>query len=238
MGISKTRVVLERAVGQRVAVVAGLVQVGGRERVAVDDQRAARRQVADVRLERGRVHGHQHVGLVAGRVDLVAREADLEAADARQRAGRGADLGGEVGQRADVVAEDGRRAGELRAGELHAVAGVAGEADGHPLELLDVILAVGVSVVTRPPAPPCVWCGRGGRLRISSGKASATYSSMSCWRRMPSMPPLRRPAARSGSDRCPWLERVANGLIEVSVSGSRRHERVDRVAPRRRGRGS
>ena len=130
-------VLLERAVVERVRLVARLLQVAGVERVAVDDQRAARRQVADVRLERGRVHGHEHVRLVAGRVDLRRREADLEAGHAGQGAGRGADLGRVVGQRADVVAEDCGRARELRAGQLHAIARVARETDGYPFELLD-----------------------------------------------------------------------------------------------------
>ena len=57
-------------------------------------------------------------------------------ADARQRAGRGTDLGGEVRQGADVVAEDGGGPGELGPGELHPVAGIAGEADRDPLEFL------------------------------------------------------------------------------------------------------
>ena len=47
---------------------------------------------------------------------------------------------GKSGQRADVVAEDGGRPGELGPGELHAVAGIAGEADRDPLEVLDVRL--------------------------------------------------------------------------------------------------
>ena len=64
-------------------------------------------------------------------------EVDLEARDAGQRAGGRADLGGEVGQRRDVVAEQRRLGGELRAGELHAVAGVAGETDDDLRELLD-----------------------------------------------------------------------------------------------------
>ena len=62
-------------------------------------------QVLEVGLQGGRVHGHQGVELVAGRVDVVAAEVDLEAGDAGQGAGRGADLGGKVGKRADVVAE-------------------------------------------------------------------------------------------------------------------------------------
>ena len=64
-------------------------------------------------------------------------EVELEARDARQRAGGRADLGGEVGQRRDVVAENRRLRRELRAGELHAVAGVAAEADDDLGQLLD-----------------------------------------------------------------------------------------------------
>ena len=64
-------------------------------------------------------------------------EVELEAGDARERAGRRADLGREVGQRREVVAEHRRLAREAVAGELHAVAGVAGEADDHLVELLD-----------------------------------------------------------------------------------------------------
>ena len=61
---------------------------------------------------------------------------DLEGRDAGQGAGRGADLGREVRQRGQVVAEQRAGAGEAVAGELHAVAGVAGEADDDPVELL------------------------------------------------------------------------------------------------------
>ena len=68
-------------------------------------------------------------------------EVELEARDARQRAGRRADLGGEVGQRRDVVAEQRRLGRELRAGELHPVAGVAREADDDLGELLDGLAA-------------------------------------------------------------------------------------------------
>jgi hypothetical protein len=47
----------------------------------------------------------------------------------------GPDLGGEVGQGGQVVAEDGGVGGEPVTGQLHAVAGVAGEADDHPIQL-------------------------------------------------------------------------------------------------------
>ena len=144
----------QRAVRQGVARVADLVEVDGREGVLVDDEGAARREVAEVRLEGRRVHGHEDVGLVAGRVDLGRREAQLEAGDAGQGAGRGADLGREVRVGADVVAEDRRGAGELRPGELHPVAGVAGEADRDALELALLRGPPGTggsSTVTRPP---------------------------------------------------------------------------------------
>ena len=65
-------------------------------------------QVVDVDLQRGGVHRHQHVGVVAGREDVAAREVELEAADAGERARRGADLGREVGQRAEIVAGERR----------------------------------------------------------------------------------------------------------------------------------
>ena len=127
----------ERSVLERVRLVAGLLEVALGEGVGVDDDRAALREVADVDLERGRVHRDEHVRLVAGREDVVVGEVDLEAGDARQRAGGRADLRGEVRQRREVVPEDGGLAREPVAGELHAVAGVAGEADHDPLELLD-----------------------------------------------------------------------------------------------------
>ena len=131
---------LERTVGQGTAGVGRLVQVLLRERVTFYDQRAARRQIADIGLEGGRIHRHENVGLVTGRVDLTRGEADLEAGDAGQAAGRRADFRWEVGQGADVVAKNGSRASELRPGQLHPVAGVAGETDGDPVQLLLVEL--------------------------------------------------------------------------------------------------
>ena len=91
-------VAVERAVLERVRVVAGLLQVAVGERVGVDDQRAALRQVGQVRLQRRRVHRDEHVRAVARRQDVVVGEVELEARDARQRAGGRADLGGEVGE--------------------------------------------------------------------------------------------------------------------------------------------
>src|SRR5439155_18907372 len=56
--------------------------------------------------------------------------------DARERAGGCADLGGEVWQGAEVVARERSRLGELGAGELDAIAGVAAETDRYTFDLL------------------------------------------------------------------------------------------------------
>ena len=126
-------VALQRAVVQRRPVVADLGQVPLGELVGVDDQHAARGEVADVRLQRGGVHRHEHVRPVAGGEDVVVREVQLERRHARQRPGGGADLGGEVGERREVVAERPGLGGEPVAGQLHAVAGVTGEPDDDPV---------------------------------------------------------------------------------------------------------
>ncbi len=64
-------------------------------------------------------------------------EVELEARDARQRAGRRANLGREVRERREVVARQRRLGAEAPAGQLHPVAGVTREADHHRLQLLD-----------------------------------------------------------------------------------------------------
>ena len=96
---------VERAVLERVRGVARLLEVALVERIGVDDQRAALRQVRDVRLQRSRIHRDEHVRRVARREDVVVGEVELEAGDAGQRAGGRADLGREVRQRRDVVPE-------------------------------------------------------------------------------------------------------------------------------------
>ena len=55
---------------------------------------------------------------------------------AREAAGGRPDLGREVGQGADVVAEGRRGPRELAAGQLHAVAGIAGEPDRDAIQFL------------------------------------------------------------------------------------------------------
>ena len=71
-------------------------------------------------------------------------EVELEAGDSRARPGWRPDLGREVGQRREVVADQRGGVRELVAGDLHAVAGVPGEADHHRLLLLQGQLGAGI----------------------------------------------------------------------------------------------
>ena len=78
-----------------------------------------------------------------GRVDVPRREVDLEPAHPGQGARGSADLGREVGEGGEVVAEQGGRVGELAARDLHAVAGVAAEPDDGLLDRLLLLVAPG-----------------------------------------------------------------------------------------------
>ena len=127
----------ERAVLERVRLVPRLLEVPVVEGVRVDDHGPALREVAEIHLERRGVHRHEDARLVARRQDVVVGEVDLEARDAGQRARGRTDLGREVGQRREVVPEEGGLAREAIARELHPVAGVAGEPDHDPFEVLD-----------------------------------------------------------------------------------------------------
>ncbi len=129
-------IAFERLVFERVHRIRRLLQILFIELVRVDDDRAAFFEVEEVDLERGGVHRDEDARLVAGRADVLRGKVQLEAGDAGQTSGGGANLGGEIRQRRDVVAEDGGGVGELRARELHAVAGVSGEADGDGLDFL------------------------------------------------------------------------------------------------------
>ena len=117
------------AVLERAGLVADLAQVALGELIGVGDDVRTARQVAEVGLEGRRVHGHEDVGGVARRQDVMVGEVHLEAGNPRKRSGRGPDLGREVGQRRQVVAERRRFLGEPVAGELHAVTRVAREPD-------------------------------------------------------------------------------------------------------------
>ena len=122
---------------QRVVGVAGLGEVARRRRTAVlTMSRPPGLRSREMHLERGRVHGHQAVEPIARRVHALAAELELKARHSEQGARRGANLGGEVRERGDVVSRPGRLRGELLARELHAVAGVAGEADHRAIQFL------------------------------------------------------------------------------------------------------
>ena len=129
--------VAERAVLERVRVVARLFEVALREGILVGDDRRAALERREVRLQRRRVHRDEHVRRVARREDVARGEVDLEGGDAGDGAGRRADLGGEVRQCREVVPEQRRRVGEAPTDELHAVPRVAREAHDHALALLD-----------------------------------------------------------------------------------------------------
>ena len=115
-------VAVEGAVGQRVRLVAGLGQVALGEVSGVDDQHPAAGHVGQVGPQRGRVHRHQHLGRVTRGGDVEAGEVQLKARHPRQGPRWGPDLGREVRQGRDVVAEDGGVGGEPVPGQLHPVA--------------------------------------------------------------------------------------------------------------------
>ena len=112
---------------ERVRRVAGPVEVLLLEGARVQDEEPALLQVRQMDLEGGGVHRHEAVEAVPRGVDPPAPELELEAGHAEEGAGGGADLGREVGQRRDVVAGPRRLAGELLAGQLHAVARIPRE---------------------------------------------------------------------------------------------------------------
>ena len=72
---------VQRAVLERVARPADPDQGPVGEVVGVDDDGATLRQVDEVCLQRGRVHGHQDVRPIAGRQDVVVGEVQLERRD-------------------------------------------------------------------------------------------------------------------------------------------------------------
>jgi hypothetical protein len=58
---------------------------------------------------------------------------DLERRHAERRPHGCPDFGGVIGERREVEAGKGRLHGELRTGQLHAVAGITGKTDHHGL---------------------------------------------------------------------------------------------------------
>ena len=157
----------QAAVFDRVGLVARFLEVLGREGVLVDDDDPAIPYRLDVGPQRGRVHRDQRVHLVARGENVGAGKVDLVARDAGQRAGGGADFGGEVGQRADVVADQGRGVGELCPGQLHPVAGVPGESDGHRGKGMNRLVLLPIGSRPGGGATRCGWILMRARQTIS-----------------------------------------------------------------------
>ncbi len=98
---------------------------------------------ANVDLERRGIHGNQDIDGVTRGVHFARGEVELEAADARDGTRRGANFGGIVRERSDVVAVERHGIGELAAGDLHAVARVASKADDRLFDNFPFCLASG-----------------------------------------------------------------------------------------------
>ena len=126
---------VERMVGERIGLVAGALDIGIGERLAVHDNDGVGRDVLDIGLQRRRIHRDQHVGLVAGGENFAAREVKLEAAYSGKRALRRSDFSRKVGQCSDIVAGQCRFGRELHPGQLHPIAGVAGKPDNDVIAL-------------------------------------------------------------------------------------------------------
>jgi hypothetical protein len=159
---------VQTAVVLGVRGVADLRQVALGELVGVENDHRAAREVAQVGLERRGIHRDEDAGGVAGGEHIVVGEVQLEAGDPGQGALRGADLGGEVRQRGEVVPEGGGLGGEPVPGELHAVPRVAGETYDDVVDRL-----TGLAVRD----------GRGGHvfrfLRVAGGRVRPTFPTSS-----------------------------------------------------------
>ncbi len=219
----------QRAVGQRVGLVAGLGQVPLLEGVAVDDQDGPLGHQVDVGLEGGRVHGHEHVGRVARGEDVVVRDVDLEGRHPVDRAGRGPDLGREVREGGQVVAQQGAAGREAVAGQLHAVAGVPGEAHDDLVQLLGVLrsrchgLPRLLSWTLESPASlRCVSPRRASLRRRHPRGAPRTPSDVSFGLTL--LPPAQNPPASQVG------RGVPSGL--VPAAGARPPPSGDQAAPR------
>ncbi len=121
----------QAAILDRVRLISGLGEVALRELALVGDDQAAFAKLADVHLQRRRVHRDQHVGLVARGLDRARTEVDLECRDTEGRPLRSADFRRKIGKGREVVAGQRGRQSELAAGQLHAVAAVAREPHDH-----------------------------------------------------------------------------------------------------------
>ena len=114
-----------------IAVVSGFAQVVARKVVCIGNDDAAVWKVVDIGFECCRVHRHEDLWLVAGRVYVFAGYVDLKPANAGQCAGGRADFSGKVRQGADVIADYCRGIGKFFAYELAAITGITCKANGN-----------------------------------------------------------------------------------------------------------
>ena len=128
-----------KLIGERILRVAGLLHGLVGKGVDVDNDGGTLLGPLQLALEGSGIHGHEDVALVARGVDVVAHM-HLVAAHAGDGVVRGADFGGVVGERGDVVAGQSRRVAEQRAAELHAVTRVASKSDHKVLFINNLIL--------------------------------------------------------------------------------------------------
>lgn len=147
---------------ERIVVVVCLGEIALFERVVVGDQRAAPLEIPQIRLQGRGVHGDERVDFVSGREDVVAGKAELESADAGQRTGGGANFGGKVGKRADVIAERRGNVRELSAGQLHSVATVSAETNDDGFDRFNrFVIALRGGLVSNCHGLPAPCCHQG-----------------------------------------------------------------------------
>ena len=166
----------QASVSQRVRLVTGLLQCTFVEGIHVDDERPAANDVRKIRLQRSRVHGHQHARCVARGQDVVVRDVDLERRYPREGPRRSTDLCGEVGKGGRVVPEEGADGRELRPGQLDPVAGVP--AKRMTTRSSSVVCAC-MAVDTCPPYLRALHGCRGHRLHVQSPLRVVAASSTS-----------------------------------------------------------
>ena len=131
---------VERMVFEGIGSHLRFAKIGFRESVGIDDKDAVGLEVGEIHFEGGGVHGDENVNGIAGGIDFVGRKMQLVTADAGERARRSANFSGEIRERSDVVAVKRDGIGELAAGDLHAVAGISGEADHRAVNDLAFVL--------------------------------------------------------------------------------------------------
>jgi hypothetical protein len=137
---------------ERIVDISGLLQVICGEGVPVDYQLTTWSEARQIDLERGRVHRHEHVRPVACCVNFFRSEAELKGGNTGDRTDRRPYLRRVVGLGVHVVAVNGRRSCELRARELHTVAGIAGKDDGDTFDFGGV-RGVRIHRITHLPVP-------------------------------------------------------------------------------------